>query len=341
MTDNLEEGLGGGPQSLYPTSIRMAPQVKRLSKTSAGNMRSREARLAYILVLPALLVVLFIILFPAIWNIILSFQPVRLRNLPNLNLFDFSRLSLKNYATAYGPRFFYGLRVTLIFTVGSTVLAIILGLWSAILAKEEFWGRQLFRAAVLLPYIAPVVASAFIWRMLFDKNFGLINAVGAGMGMKPVPWLTARSYDINLFGLEIGLPLALIMVIFFEAWHYFPFAYLFLLARIQAIPNELYEAGKVDGATPIQRFRHITLPLLSPVIATLFLLRFIWTFYKFEDIFLLNGGGGGTEVLAIQIYNWLFARRNIGVAAAIGVTLAVSLFLFSGFYQRWVSKQEA
>ena len=109
-----------------------------------------------------------------------------------------------------------------------------------------------------------------------------------------------------MFGAEIGFPIALTTVILFEGWRYFPFAFLFLLARLQAISTELYEAAEVDGATPLQRLWYVTLPQLRGVIATLFLLRFIWTFYKFEDIFLLNGGAAGTEVLTVQIFNWLF-----------------------------------
>jgi multiple sugar transport system permease protein len=309
-------------------------------KRGTLTLRAREARLAYMLVLPGLLLVLFIILFPMVWNIILSFQLIRLGDLSSLNLFDFSNLSLDNYVVGIGSRFWQGLRVTLIYTVASTTLAIIIGLWAALVAREAFRGRGLFRAFLLFPYIAPVVSVAFIWRLMLDKNFGIVNA-GLGLeGADAVGWLTSRSLPVSIFGVEIGVPIALITVILFEAWRYFPFAFLFLLARIQAIPEDMYEAAQVDGATPSQRLWYVTLPQLTGVIATLFLLRFIWTFYKFEDIFLLNGGAAGTEVLTVQIFNWLFSRRNVGVAAAIGVILALALMVLVIIYNKWLSTQE-
>ncbi len=317
-----------------PQTIRWPKGRRRLS------LRAREARLAYTLVVPAFLLVLVIIIFPAVWNVVLSFRPIRIRDLPNINLFELKDLGLQNYVEGLSRRFFIGLRVTLIYTLASTVLAILGGLWAALVAKDQFKGRQIFRAFLLFPYIAPVVSSAFVWRLMLDKNIGIVNALGARFGLQGVGWLTTRSFPLNVGGLEVGVPLALLTVIAFEAWRYFPFAYLFILARLQAIPQELYEAAMVDGATPLQRLRYITLPLLTPVIATLFLLRFIWTFYKFEDIFLLNGGAAGTEVLSVQIFNWLFARRNVGVASAIGVILALLLIALVAIYQAWLSRQE-
>lgn len=306
-----------------------------------SSLKAREARLAYALVLPGFLLVLLIILFPMIWNILLSFQPIRLADLPSLNLFDFSNFTFENYEDGIGSRFWIGLRVTLIYTISSTVLAIIGGLWAALVAKESFPGRGIFRAFLLFPYIAPVVSTAFIWRLMLDKNFGIVNA-GLGLeGRDAIGWLTSRSQDFSIFGLfEIALPIALITVILFEAWRYFPFAFLFILARLQAVPSDMYEAAQIDGATPLQRMRYITLPQLWGVITTLFILRFIWTFYKFEDIFLLNGGAAGTEVLSVQIYNWLFARRNVGVAAALGVILALALIILVIIYQNRTAKEE-
>jgi multiple sugar transport system permease protein len=304
------------------------------------SLRAKEARLAYSLVLPGLLLVIVIILFPMLWNIILSFQPISMRDLADLNLFDLSNLSLDNYGDGVGPRFWVGLRVTLIYTIASTVLAIVVGLWAALVARESFPGRGVFRAFLLFPYIAPVVSTAFIWRLMLDKNFGIINA-GLGLeGTEAIGWLTTRGLPVTIAGLEIPVPIALITVILFEAWRYFPFAFLFILARLQAIPTDMYEAAEVDGATPSQRLFYITIPQLRGVIATLFLLRFIWTFYKFEDIFLLNGGAAGTEVLTVQIFNWLFSRRNVGVASAIGVILAVALMILVIVYQNWTEKQE-
>ena len=108
------------------------------------------------------------------------------------------------------------------------------------------------------------------------------------------------------------MPTALLTVIAFEAWRYFPFAFLFLVARMQAIPGELDEAARVDGATVWQRFRYVVCPQLLPIIALLAVLRFIFTFNKFDDIYLLTGGGAGTEVVSVRVYDFLTARRDVG-----------------------------
>ena len=125
------------------------------------------------------------------------------------------------------------------------------------------------------------------------------------------------------------------MVILFEAWRYFPFAFLFILARFQAIPREMYEAADVDGASPLQRFWHITLPQLVGILSTLFLLRFIWTFNKFDDIFLLTGGAAGTKTLTVQVYDQAFALADLGAGAAVAVVLFLILAIFMTLYFRY------
>jgi multiple sugar transport system permease protein len=274
------------------------------------------------------------------WNVVLSFQPIQMGDLASINLFDFTNLSLDNYAAGLDRQFWSGLRVTLIYTFFGTVLSILVGLWAALVTRKPFPGRNFFRAFLLFPYVAPMVSSAFIWRFMLDKHTGIINALWRGLGNEPVAWLTTRSLTFNMFGWEMTMPVALTTLIIFEGWRYFPFAFLFITARMHAIPETLYEAAKMDGAGPLQRFWHITLPQLKTAISILFLLRFIWTFYKFDDIFLLNGGTSGTTVLSILIYRWLFARRNIGIAAAIGVLLAGLLVLLAAGFQRWIASRD-
>jgi len=130
------------------------------------------------------------------------------------------------------------------------------------------------------------------------------------------------------------------MVILFEGWRYFPFAFLFILARLQAIPAELDEAAMVDGATLSQRFWYVTLPQLRGVFSVLFLLRFIWTFNKFDDIFLLTGGAAGTQVITVKIIEWLRGRGDIGAAAALGLVLAAILMVLLFVYFRWFYEED-
>ena len=190
---------------------------------------------------------------------------------------------------------------------------------------------------MLLPYIAPVVAVTFVWSTMLDPNLGIVNALGREwLGWEqPIPFLSQRSRPVEILGFEFRIPLALITVIIFQAWRYFPFAFLFILARLQALPADLEEAAKVDGATPTQRFRYIILPQLAGVIALLAVLRFIWTFNEFDDIYLLTGGGGGTEVVSVRIYDYLIGRGDLSSAAALSLVLAGSLAILLFVYFRF------
>jgi multiple sugar transport system permease protein len=218
--------------------------------------------------------------------------------------------------------------------VFGTAGAILLGLAAALLVRQSFRGRALVRGAFLLPYVAPVVAIAFVWQVLLSPQLGFVNAVGTNvLGWdSPIPFLSQEQGTITLFGLSIGVPTALLMVIFFEAWKSFPFAFLFILARLQAVSSEIEEAARVDGATPTQVFRHIILPQLMGVIALIAILRFIWTFNAFDEIYLLTGGGAGTEVLATQVYSFLTARNDVGASAGVAMFMAAVLAVVLAFY---------
>ncbi len=313
----------------------------------------REERLAYWMVAPSLLIIFMIVIFPVVWNLWLAFKPVRLRDLATANLWSPADLTLANFQYVFRGvtifplsefdlgRFGALLSTTLIYTFGSAFLTLLMGLSAALLARDAFPGRQIFRGTILFPYIAPVVAVAFIWRMMLNAQFGVVNELGADwFGMPRIDFLTQRFGDISLFGLDMRWPLALTVVILFEGWRNFPFAFLFFLARLQALSSELYEAAAVDGAVPSQRLWYITLPQLQGVIGTMLLLRFIWTFNKFDDIFLLTGGAAGTEVLVVRVVNLLFGEFRIGAAAAMAMVLAVILVGFMVLYFRYVAVKD-
>lgn len=217
---------------------------------------------------------------------------------------------------------------TLFYTLTSTILAISFGLLAALIVRETFPGRAIFRGFILFPYIAPVISVAFVWDALLRQR-GLIN----GLLGTSIDFLGTREQ----FG---GLAIPLIMVIAFQTWRYFPFAFLFLLARLQAIPEDMYEAAKVDGAVPSQRLWYITLPQLRAVFGTLFLLRFIWTFNKFDDIFLLTGPIRQTKVIPIQIFEALFTGNNVGEASAVAVIMALLLAVILLIYFRYFLVEE-
>ena len=282
--------------------------------------------------------VLVVVVLPILWTVMLAFQRIRLINIRRAGFFG--QYTLDNLELVLtSPGFWSSLWTTLVYTVGATLFSILFGLIAALALRAGFRGRTLVRASVLLPYVAPVVAVTFVWEIMLSPQFGIANNWGTRfLGWdRPIAFLSQREYAMSLFGWQVDLPLALLTVIAFEAWRYFPFAFLFLLARLQAVPRELEEAALVDGAAPSQTFRHILLPQLGPVIALLTVLRFIMTFNKFDDVYLLTGGGAGTEVVSVRVYQFLTARFDIGAAAGQALVLAVGLIVLLAVYLRFLA----
>ncbi len=307
-----------------------------LPRVRGRTRRQRDSRAGLAFITPPQLVVLLVVVFPVLWTFLLSFQRLRVSGLADAGLFG-SAYSLDNFASVLTSRdFLSGLRVTLAYSVFGTAGAIGLGLVAAMLVRRPFRGRTVVRGFFLVPYIAPIVSVAFVWRVMLNPQFGVVNAIGTDLlgWDRPIAFLSQRSTEVGLLGLRFEIPLALTMAILFEAWRSFPFAFLFILARLQALPADLDEAARLDGAAPSQRFRYIVLPQLGGVIALLALLRFIWTFNSFDEIYLLTGGAGGTEVVSVQAFQYLTGRNDVGRAAALAVVLALVLVVLLVIYLR-------
>jgi multiple sugar transport system permease protein len=269
--------------------------------------------------------------------VMLSFQQLRLIQLQTAGLLgDYSLDNFTEVVASDG--FWQSLRTTLIYSVLGTLLAVGLGLIASLALRKSFRGRGVVRALMLLPYVAPVVAATFVWSVMLNPQFGIINHWGTQwLGWDdPIAFLSQTKGSI----LGVEVPVALLSVIFFEMWRSFPFAFLFLTARLQAVPGSLEEAARIDGATPTQRFRHVVLPQLMPTIAVLALLRFIWTFNNFDDIYLLTSGGAGTEVVSVRVFDYLVARGDIGAASAQALVLAGVLVVLVTLYFRFAAREE-
>jgi len=301
------------------------------------SLRAQEARLGWLLLSPTLLIVFGLVLFPTFFSVWISFHDVGLHNLNDV--FHAPFVGFENYIKVFhdfafkyhSPQNMGAALTSVVYSFTATILAVFFGLVAALLLNRPFPGRGITRAVFLIPYVAPIVSVAFVWRWMLDpRPSGVINDLLIRLGLldKPVAFLAQRG-------------LALILVILFDAWRYFPFAMLMILARLQAIDNTLYEAAEVDGANPWQKFRHITLPELRFVLGAVFLLRLIWTFNKFDDIFLLTGGGFGTKVLPILVYEFSFRLRDFGRGAATAMILVATLLLFIPVYLRLFMRTEA
>jgi multiple sugar transport system permease protein len=315
----------------------MASASQSLSKRSRWDtLEAREARLAWSLILPTALIVFGLVIFPAIFSVWISFHKVDLSNLNNVFRAPFN--GLQNYrqvVTDFAFKFQsitqWGAAVTsVVYSLISTILTLLVGLVAALLLNRPFHGRGVARAVFLIPYVAPIVSVAFVWRWILDpRPSGVLNDILMRLGVIDLPkaYLATRG-------------LALLLVIIFEAWRYFPFAMLMILARLQAVDDTLYEAADVDGANSWNKFWFITLPELRYVLGAIFLLRLMWTFNKFDDIFLLTGGGFGTKVLPVLTYEFSFRLFDFGRGAATAMILFLMLVVFMFFYIKVFMQEE-
>ena len=305
-----------------PTASR-----KKLS-TRWNSAQARETRLAWTLILPTAIIVFSLVVFPATFSVWISFHDVGLNNLNDV--FNAPYVGLENYEKVFDDFAFkfqgmrsWGAAVTsVVYSFVATTLTVAVGLLAALLLNRPFRGRGVTRAVFLFPYVAPIVSVAFVWRWILDpRPSGVLNDVLMKLGVIELPYAYLATR-----GLALGL------VVIFEAWRYFPFAMLMILARLQAIDSTLYEAAKVDGANAWQQFIYVTLPELRYVLGAIYLLRLMWTFNKFDDIFLLTGGGFGTKVLPVLTYEFSFKLFDFGRGAATAMILLMILVVFMAFY---------
>ena len=305
------------------------------SQAPAGGIRRRRplrnatrSRLyAFALLAPAIIVVLLVIVYPLLMAGQLSLHDVRIfradRGLTG-------EMDLHNFRDMFAnPSFWRSLRITLYYVVAGVIGSFGIGMFTAVLLNRPFRGRALARVLMVLPWPIPGVVAATIFVWMFNSSFGVINylLLTTGIVDKPVQWFTQ------------AVP-ALFAVVAATIWKGYPFFTISLLAGMQSVPKELYEAARVDGASAVQQFRFITIPALGPVIGISLVIATLWQFRVFDIIFVMTGGGpsGATETLAIQIYREAFQYFEMSYAAAVGmVTLALSV-ISTFFYLRLTSR---
>lgn len=272
----------------------------------------REAAAPWLLLGPALAMTAALVLVPAAQTIWMSLHDVVLFR-PRLRPF----VGLANYARALGDPVFWGsLGLSLLWVVASVGLQFLLGLGAALLLNRRFAWRGIARALTVVPWALPSVIIGLIWTWMLDFNLGLVNAVGMRLHLlsEPVAWLSQPGT-------------ALVAVILAVVWQGFPFFAVSLLAGLQAIPDELYEAASLDGAGAWAKFRNVTLPGLLPVMATTLLLRMIWVANSLDLILVMTGGGPGTATQTLPLHAFLTAWSggNYGQGSALAVLLTLLL----------------
>lgn len=275
-------------------------------------MKSAE-RFGYVLLLPAFAVIAAFVLGPvveAFWtslHVDTPFAPRRFVGLENYGL-------LWNDEAAWGSLWF-----TLGFVVVSVGLELMAGLAVALVIDRAFWGRGLVRAAVLVPWAVPTVVAAILWKYMFNDQYGLVNLVlhggdvGSYRAWLAEPW-TARA-----------------AIVVADVWRQTSFAALLLLAGLQTIPRDLYEAARLDGAGALRRFWEVTLPLLRPAILIALLFRTMDAFRVFDLVFVMTEGGpgGATSVLQLYGYKRMFPEQMLGYGSAVSVVVFVLVLALS------------
>ncbi len=286
-----------------------------------------EARLAWALCAPALLAILAAALFPLLWAVWESFHLHDLRMPWRGRPF----IGLANYAEALASaRFWEALGHTAFFAVTTVVLEMGLGLALALGLHRAFRGRGLARTAALLPWAIPTVVAALVWRFLFEGSAGGANALLLGLGLldeAPVWFGDAR--------------LAWVPVILADVWKTTPFVALLLLAGLQSIDPELYEAARIDGAGAWQRLLHVTLPMLRPALLVALVFRTLDAFRVFDLVYVATGGGPGTatEPLALYAFRALLEDLRFGYGSAVSVLLFLVTFGLAWLYVRLVGAE--
>lgn len=277
-----------------------------------------ERRLAAYMVAPSLFLIALVALWPIVYAIWLSLHEYSLVQ-SGLSRWA-SPAGFGNYLDAFkDAEFWSATRVTLIFTVASVFLETLLGLAMALIMHSAFRGQGLLRTVVLVPWAVLTVVTAIMWRTIFDPNLGFVNTL---LGTDTV-WLGEE-------------PQALIVMIFADVWKTAPFMALLLLAGLQVIPGEIYEAAKVDGATAWQRFRRITLPLLMPALLVALIFRTLDALRAFDLPKVLTNGSNGTETLSLIAARTFQENRLYGEGATLSVLTFILVMAVSFAYIRLV-----
>ncbi len=278
----------------------------------------------YLFLAPSVVLLLVLTVYPLFYVARISFY----RSTPTGEVFvgadNFLRL-LRD------PFFFQSLWQTLLFIVGALSLEFLLGLALALLLDSHIRARGLWRSLLLLPMILPPVVVGVIWRLIYNPNFGVLNGL-----------LQALRLDTSRLTWLADPAVALAAVILVDVWEWTPFVFLILLAGLQAIPEEPYEAARIDGSSAWQTFRHVTLPLLAPAILVALLLRTMDLLRLFDQVFILTQGGPGfaTETISLYIYKTAFRFFDFGYAAAMSLALLVATLGVSRFYLRYLLRRD-
>lgn len=277
-----------------------------------------DRRLGYLLVAPVVLLLLLVTAYPLLYNLWNSFHEVNLGIANNPEPW----VGVHNYSAMFSsPEWVDSLWKTAAFTAASVVLETIAALGLALMLHRKFPGRGVLRAAILIPWAVPTVVSAELWRTMIDPRAGFVDYL---LGTHTT-WLN-------------GIWTSWIAIVVADAWKNVPFMAIILLAGLQVIPNEVYEAARMDGASAWQSFRRMTLPLLKPALSVALIFRTLQAFLVFDVIYIMTGGGPGSSTVTLSYLNWrtFLIDTNFGYGGAMSIVLVLIALAIAAIYVRFM-----
>jgi multiple sugar transport system permease protein len=275
---------------------------------------------------PAFIALIVVLIYPLGYALWLSFHQWTLRTFRQGVPF----VGFQNYIEIFSnPDFLNSLKITFTFVFCAISIEFVLGMGLALLLNHDLKGKNFYRAMILLPMMCTNVVIGLTWRLLLNYQYGLVNYYMGRVGVPPVEWLSSPQ-------------VAMASVVLVDVWNTTSFVALMLLAGLQSLPEEPFEAAKIDGASGVQTFFYLTLPLLRPFILVALLWRFIDTFRIFDVIYLLTAGGPArvTETVSIYVYRYGFQSFNLGIAAAASFTMLLIMLVIAGIMARSIGRQD-
>jgi len=307
--DREPQSVASSEMAPLSGAITVQPGVSWWARWIPTTKPKRREQLAGVLTIsPALILILGLTLYPVAYSIWLSL-------LEKHSFFPQERfVGLENYFYLWkDAEFWSSLWLGVVYSIWTIVFQVVLGVAAALILNETFVGRGLVRAIVLFPYMVPTIVAVILWKWLLNDMYGVVNywMVALRIVRDPISWLGADHIMLSTIIMSI--------------WQFFPFVLLSILARLQTIPPELYEAAKVDGASALRRFVHVTLPQIRGILFVVILLRSIWMFTKFDTVWLMGeGAGAGRFIRTLPVYAYM--RTLTYYQAGLGAALAVIMF---------------
>jgi arabinogalactan oligomer/maltooligosaccharide transport system permease protein len=287
---------------------------------------SNNTRLAYLFLFPAFFMMGLVVFYPFLYNLVISFSNMNLTNFHNWKIKGLGNYWLVLREATFWWYFFK----TILWTVLNLIFHVSIGVFLATILNKDIRGKTIYRTLLILPWAVPQYITALTWRGMFNSEYGAINLILDQLFGTQVAWLST----------EWG---AFSVCLITNIWLGFPFMMIVALGGLQSIPDALYEAADIDGASPWQKFRNITLPMLKPVMVPAVTLGVIWTFNNFNVVWLVSNGGEPSEtthILVSWVYRAAFFYYRMGYAAAFSIIIFLILFVFSWKFIKRTSATE-